>query len=96
MTTNLTTAALSTKVTPEEKNTFVETCRTIGTSPSNALRMFVAAFNTRGGLPFDPSNPAGFNQETLQAMDDAINHRNLAGPFKTVEEAMAYLESDED
>lgn len=76
------TAPLSTKVTPDEKGTFVQLCDEIGTSPSNALRMFVAAFNRRGGFPFDTANPSGFNRETLKAMDDAVSG-NVVGPFKT-------------
>ena len=55
-------------------------CKTIGTTPSNAIRMFVSAFNRKGGFPFDPSNPYDFNAKTLQAMDDAANGRNLSGP----------------
>lgn len=62
---------VSTKLRPDEKRAFLETCDSIGTSPSNALRMFVSAFNRRGGYPFDPSNSYGFNAETLAAMDDA-------------------------
>ena len=81
-------APLSTKVTDAEKKRFVETCDTIGTSPSNALRMFVSAFNRRGGFPFDPSNPNGYSRETLAAMDDAVNGR-VSGPYKTNEEMWA-------
>jgi len=47
--------------------------------------MFVSAFNKRGGFPFDPANPYGFNNETLAAMDDAANRRNLSGPYDTTE-----------
>ena len=81
-------APLSTKVTDAEKKRFVETCDAIGTSPSNALRMFVSAFNRRGGFPFDPSNPNGYSRETLAAMDDAVNGR-VSGPYKTNEEMWA-------
>ena len=69
-------------------------CDEIGTSPSNAIRMFVSAFNRRGGFPFDPSNPYGFSQETLAAMDDAVTGRNLSGPYHTVKEAMAALDGE--
>ena len=96
MSSHLATAPLSTKVTDDEKRAFVELCHAIGTSPSNALRMFVTAFNRRRGFPFDVSNPEGFNAETLQAMDDAINHRNLAGPFDTNEEMWASIFDGED
>lgn len=74
MTTAAISAPLSTKVTGAEKKRFVETCDAIGTSPSNALHMFVSAFNRRGGgFLFGPSNPNGFSGETLAAMDDAVS-----------------------
>ena len=88
-------APLSTKVTVAEKKRFIETCDEIGTSPSNALRMFVSAFNRRGGFPFDPSNPNGFSRETLDAMYDAANGR-VAGPFKTNEDMWSSIFDGED
>ena len=94
MAATLTTAPLSTKVTDEEKQTFVSLCDQIGTSPSNALRMFVSAFNRRGGFPFDPSNPNGFSAETLKAMDDAIQGR-VSGPFSSNEDMWASIFDDE-
>lgn len=86
-------APLSTKVTDAEKRRFVETCDAIGTSPSNALRMFVSAFNRRGGFPFDPSNPNGYSSETLAATDDATNGR-VSGPYKTNKEMWAAVFDD--
>lgn len=50
-------APISAKIRPDEKDLFQQTCEDLGTSPSNAIRMFVVAFNKRGGFPFDPSNP---------------------------------------
>lgn len=88
-------APLSTKVTDVEKKRFLETCDEIGTSPSNALRMFVSAFNRRGGFPFDPSNPNGFSRETLAAMDDAANGR-VSGPYKTNSDMWAAIFDDEE
>ena len=40
------------------------------------------------------SNPYGFSQETLAAMDDAVTGRNLSGPYHTVKEAMAALDEE--
>lgn len=57
MATALINAPLNTKVTDAEKARFIEICDGIGTTPSNALRMFVSAFNRRGGFPFDPFEP---------------------------------------
>ena len=56
--------------------------------------MFVSAFNRRGGFPFDPSNPYGFDAETLAAMDDAVVGRNLSGPYRSVKEAMDALNKE--
>lgn len=36
------------------------------------------------------------NTETLEAMKNVEEGINLAGPFKTVEELMEYLNSDDD
>ena len=82
---------VSTKLRPEEKRLFFETCEGIGTSPSNAIRMFVSAFNKRGGFPFDPSNPLGLSAETLLAIDDAAEGR-VTGPFSTVDEMLTSLD----
>lgn len=84
---------VSTKLKPEEKRLFLETCEGIGTSPSNAIRMFVSAFNKRGGFPFDPSNPLGLNSATMAAIDDAASG-NVIGPFKNVEDLMRSLDKD--
>ena len=95
MATTLANAPVVGKVTDAEKSKFVATCESIGTTPSNAIRMFVSAFNKRGGFPFDPSNPYGFSAETLRAMDDAVSHRT-AGPFKTNEEMWASIFNDDE
>ena len=81
-----TTESISAKLRKDEKDRFSAICDEIGTSPSNAIRMF--------GFPFDPSNPYGFSPETLAAMDDAATGRNLSGPYRTVKEAMAALDEE--
>lgn len=40
------------KVTPEEKAKFKEVCNRIGCTPSEAIRMFVVAFNREKGFTF--------------------------------------------
>ncbi len=94
MDTAATLEPISSKLRHDEKKTFLETCDAIGTTPSNAIRMFVSAFNRRGGFPFDPSNPCGYSAQTLLAMDDAALGRNLSGPYHNVDELMAALEED--
>ena len=87
-----TMGAITAKVKNNEKSLFMQTCDEIGTTPSNAIRMFISAFNKRGGFPFDTANPYGFNKETLKALNDAKNNTNLEGPFKTVDEMFEALE----
>ena len=94
MSTATTTESISAKLRKDEKDRFTMTCEEIGTSPSNAIRMFVSAFNRRGGFPFDPSNPYGFSADTLAAMDDAVTGRNLSGPYDSVKEALAALDEE--
>lgn len=45
------------KITPKEKDRFFEATEQIGTTPSNAIRMFIAAFNRAGTFPFEISAP---------------------------------------
>ena len=83
---SVTMTPITAKLRPEEKREFLRVTEEIGTTPSNAIRMFVAAFNKRGGFPFDPANPNGFSSETLAAMEDAVGGRHLIGPFDTTED----------
>ena len=83
---------ISSKLRRDEKQTFIETCEAIGTTPSNAIRMFVSAFNRRGGFPFDSANPYGYSAETITAMEDVEAERDLSGPFDSVADAIASLE----
>lgn len=94
MSTATTMEPISAKLRSDEKATFARVCDEIGTTPSNAIRMFVSAFNKRGGFPFDPSNPYGFNVETLAAMNDAATGRSLSGPFTSVDDMLAALDAE--
>lgn len=64
------------------------------TTPGNASRMFVSAFNKRGGFPFDPSSPYGFSLEALAAVGDAATGRSLYGHCTTVNDMLAALDKD--
>ncbi|MDR2895345.1 MAG: type II toxin-antitoxin system RelB/DinJ family antitoxin [Propionibacteriaceae bacterium] len=87
---------MATKLTPQEKKDFQRITAEIGTTPSNALRMFGSAFNRRGGCPFNPSNPYSYNQATLDAMEDAALGRNLLGPFPSANDMITALLTDDD
>ena len=45
------------------------------------------------GMPFDVRLTP--NAQTRQAMDDALNHRNLIGPFSSTASMMEALDNDD-
>lgn len=45
------------KVAPQEKERFFRATELIGTTPSNAIRMFIVAFNRAGTFPFEIQPP---------------------------------------
>lgn len=56
------------KIAPHEKERFFRATELIGTTPSNAIRMFIVAFNRAGTFPFEivaptPSEEAGLSNE---------------------------------
>ncbi|MDR0627044.1 MAG: type II toxin-antitoxin system RelB/DinJ family antitoxin [Bifidobacteriaceae bacterium] len=44
---------LATRISKNEDRLFRETTRELGTTPADAMRVFVAAFNRHRGFPFD-------------------------------------------
>ena len=56
------------KVLPEEKAAFAAATQLVGTTPSNAIRMFIAAFNRCGTFPFDISLSGAFGKECPQQL----------------------------
>ena len=57
------------KVLPEEKAAFAAATQHVGTTPSNAIRMFIAAFNRCGTFPFDISPSGAFGNAAAQGFD---------------------------
>ncbi|MDR1236863.1 MAG: hypothetical protein LBK28_01330 [Propionibacteriaceae bacterium] len=47
------TVQLATRVEKSQDRLFRETTRQLGTTPADAMRVFVAAFNQHRGFPFD-------------------------------------------
>ena len=45
---------------PEKRASFAAATQLVGTTPSNAIRMFIAAFNRCGTFPFDISPNGAF------------------------------------
>ncbi|MDR2566114.1 MAG: translation repressor RelB [Bifidobacteriaceae bacterium] len=47
------TVQLATRIEKSQDQAFRQTTRELGTTPADAIRVFVAAFNRRRGFPFD-------------------------------------------
>lgn len=62
---------LNVKIDAEDKRLFAKYAHEIGTTPSNAVRMFVRAFNEYEGFPFDTSRPYRLSAEAQRAYDEA-------------------------
>lgn len=68
------TARIQAQIEPELKEAAEAVFRKLGVSPSDAIRMFYQQVECHQGLPFEVRIP---NKETLEAMRDAEEGRNL-------------------
>jgi DNA-damage-inducible protein J len=65
----------------------------LGLDTSTAVRMFLSAALANGGIPF-PVKRREPNADLQEAITDTRMRRNLHGPYKTAEEAVAAMLSD--
>ncbi|MDR1583895.1 MAG: type II toxin-antitoxin system RelB/DinJ family antitoxin [Prevotellaceae bacterium] len=62
----------------------------LGLDTSTAVRMFLAASLANDGLPFAVKHRTP-KPDVLEAIEDTRLRRNLIGPFKTAQEALASM-----
>ena len=65
----------------------------LGLDTSTAVRMFLSAAIARDGLPFEVKRQKP-NDDLMEAIQDTRKRRNLHGPYKTAEEAVAAMLED--
>ena len=75
-------AAVHSRIQPEIKEQAERILQRLGLSPTEAIRMFYTQITLRNGLPFDVAIP---NDETIKALEDSKNGRNLE-QFDSTEE----------
>ena len=69
------TVQFATRVDEKQAARFRELTKALGTTPSDALRMFVSAFNANRGFPYDvrvaeePATPCANESEALDFVD---------------------------
>lgn len=83
------TSNLNVRVDPETKSQAEVLFSKFGMTVSEAINVFLHQSIMYGGIPFELRVP---NKETREVMEDVLNHRNLVGPFDTVESLMEALE----
>ncbi|MBR2893707.1 MAG: type II toxin-antitoxin system RelB/DinJ family antitoxin [Clostridia bacterium] len=66
----------------------------LGLSLSAAFNMFLRQSLREQGIPFAVTRKEP-NTETLAAIEEVINRRNLHGPFNTVEDLMEDLNAED-
>jgi DNA-damage-inducible protein J len=82
------------RVDNEMKAAAEELFSSIGLDISTAIRMFLSASIRAQGLPFEARRQ--YNAETIEAFEDALNNRNLHGPYSSAAEMIASaLEGDD-
>lgn len=77
---------------PDVKRAFSRVCEQLGLSSSEAINAFAKEMIRRNGFPFalEIEKPS---QETMKAIDEAIDGKNLEGPFSTTNSVMDSLDS---
>ena len=76
------------KLKKDAENLFAD----LGLNMSTAVTMFLRSAVNHDGIPFEITRKKP-NAETLQALQDAKEGKNLYGPFDTVEEMMEALDA---
>jgi DNA-damage-inducible protein J len=66
----------------------------LGLNMSTAINMFLKSCERENGIPLDLKIETP-NEETLQAMKDVEEGKNLIGPFYSVKELMEALNADD-
>ena len=83
-------ANLNIRIDPDTKSQAEELFKNFGLTISDAVNAFLHQSILYGGIPFELRIP---NKETLEAIEDVRNRRNLVGPFSNTKELMESLNS---
>jgi len=81
------TSAVTVRLDPKVKSDAQAVFDDLGITTTQAISLFLKQVSLRKGLPFPVEIP---NEETIQAMEDAVTHRNLK-TFDNLDEALGSL-----
>ena len=85
------TDTLHIRVKPDVKEKAEETLNDLGLSITEAVNVFLNQVILQEGIPFKIEKPR-YNKETIQAMEDVKNNKNVSKTFDTVEEMFEELD----
>jgi addiction module antitoxin, RelB/DinJ family len=88
------TTNLNVRVDAELKKSAEKIFNELGLNMSTALTVFLRQTVRYNGIPFEMRIEVP-NEETLQAIDDVNNNRNMSKPFKSVSALMEDLNADD-
>lgn len=85
------TDTLHIRIEPSVKQRAEETLNDLGLSITEAINVFLNQVILNDGIPFEIRKPR-FNKETIQAIEDTKNGKNLSKTFDNVDEMFEELE----
>ena len=85
------TDTLHIRVEPKVKQKAEKTLNDLGLSITEAINVFLNQVILNDGIPFEIRKPR-FNKETIQAIEDAKNGKNLSKTFDSVDEMFEELD----
>ncbi len=88
----MSTTNLNIRIDEDLKKSAEHIFNELGLNMSTALTVFLRQTVRYNGIPFDLRLEIP-NEETLKAIDDVNNNRNMSRPFKSVKELMEDLDA---
>ncbi len=85
------TDTLHIRIEPSVKQRAEETLKDLGLSITEAINVFLNQVILNDGIPFEIRKPR-YNKETIQAMEDTKNGKNLSKTFDNVNEMFEELD----
>lgn len=85
------TDTLHIRVDPSVKEKAEKTLKDLGLSITDAINVFLNQVILNDGIPFEIKKPK-YDSETIQAMEDVKNGKNVSKPFNSVDEMFEELD----
>ena len=85
------TDTLHIRIEPTVKKKAEKTLKDLGLSITEAINVFLNQVILQDGIPFEIKKPK-YNNETIKALDDVKNEKNLSKTFNTAKDMFKELD----